>query len=483
MFLALAGCQIDEVDFHDDEIGKSQQATTGGPANAAHHEAVAAITILLPLQEGQDPDIIDRMDYRYCTGVLVEGKVVMTLASCLARNLEAQLDEDIEGEYLNAASVKVQFGSSATVGTEYFLDASVHDEVMSTLGLTMHRYYDRTLPGTNDVALLSLAVAPGITPVALVNDQDLPASMLGQTLELVGYGKNEDSGEPKEEFTARNAVSPVIDSISGTRVTAGPVDTCYADQGGPGFYDLGGGPVVVTLNTFHDKCDAKRQRVDYFASDFVLPFLKYASGDCAADSTCGDCQYNGVCEEQCDTRDWDCALGAFTGSACTKDGDCEEGGHCIAATDEPEYTYCSKPCTVDVDNACPSTMTCAAAVAGPNDSECIYDGISPGSQGATCSSGIDCRSGFCENLLCANPCDAADPNSCNLDPAVYGDTEYLCLPSEDGTANVCRTNVGSGGGGFCTISPAGSGKGGASTGTLGGFGLIFLVGMLLRRRK
>ncbi len=475
---ALAGCQIDEVDFNDDEIGTQSQASVGGtPANLAHHDSVAAITILLPLEEGQDPDLIQRTKFRYCTGVLVEDKVVMSAARCFARNLEAQQDDAIMGEYLDAASVKIQFGSSATSGTEYFLDATFDDGIKSVLGLTSHRYYDDDFAGTNDVALLRLSVTPvgveaGVAP-AIVNGAALGAAEENMLLELVGYGKNDSSGDPRDDFTARRAISPMIESISDTRVLAGSIDltTCYADSGGPGFLDLGAGPVVATLNVLHTECaaDIRRQRVDQFANDFVLPFIKFVSGECTPGNDCGDCDYNGICEEDCETRDWDCELGSFTGASCGKNGDCEEGGTCIPALDEPANTYCSKGCSADDATSCPSTMACV-------DDACIYDGISPGSQGATCSSPVDCRSGFCEALICANECDASDPNSCDTAAG------FACLVAEaaGATATVCRVQSESGGGGFCAISAPGSSRG---KGALAGFGLIFLLGLVLRRRS
>jgi MYXO-CTERM domain-containing protein len=255
-------------------------------------------------------------------------------------------------------------------------------------------------------------------------------------------------------------------------VTAGTIDltTCYADSGGPGFFDFGSGPVVTTLNVLHGECaaDIRRQRVDKFSNDFVQPFIDYVSGACDASATCGDCDYNGTCSEDCPTRDWDCELGAFTGDGCAKNGDCEEGGNCIPATDDPTFTYCSKGCSTDDPTSCPSTMTCMGDV-------CVYAGISPGSQGATCSSPIDCRSGFCESLICANACDASDPNSCDTANG------FSCLPSEaDASATVCRVQSQSGGGGFCAISAPGSSSG---RGALAGFGLIFLLGVFLRRRR
>lgn len=479
--LALTGCQIDEVDFHDDEIGSSSQAIIGAQLlpPQPHHDAVAAITIWRP---PSTPETTQRPDFRYCTGVLVGADVVMTAATCLARNLEAELDDEYEGEFLNAESVMVQFGVNASQGTVYTLDATFNDGPKTEKGLTMHRYYNSDFRGTDDVALLKLNAVPEImvgTPITPVSVSLAPATaaLVGNPLELVGYGK-EDSDGDNTEFTTRRIITPNIDAVSNTRITAGEADvrtTCYADSGGPGFYDFDGAgtgepPVVISLSEFHGSCDtvATRERVDLFASDFVQPFVDYVAGNCTAGNGCGDCDYNGTCAEDCPTRDWDCELGSFTGDSCAKNGDCEEGGECVPATDDPAFTYCSKGCSADDPTSCPSTMACVGDV-------CVYDGISPGSQGAVCSSPIDCRSGFCEDLVCANTCDAGDPNSCDLAAG------FSCLPSDaDGSTTVCKAQTRSGGGGFCSIGPAGSSTSG---GALAGFGLVFMLGLFLRRRR
>ena len=473
MFLALSGCLIDEAG-----VGEDQQASIGGvPANGQeHYEAVAAISILLPLKEGEDPDVNKRSVYRYCTGVLVEDKTVLTAASCLWRNVEAELDEDQMDDFLDAASVQVQFGGSS-LGAAFTLDATFDDGVMSHKGVTLHRYYDTALRGQNDVALLRLSTSPGLATVGVHTDT-ITSSIEGQNLELVGYGKNDESGDPRDDFTTRNVITPQITEVTDTRIKAGTLEltSCYADSGGPGFLDFGqgAGPEVVTLNILIGECEADviRQRIDLYANEFIQPFVDYVSGDCALDASCTDCDYNGVCKEDCETRDWDCEVGAFTGAACTKNGDCEEGGSCIAATDDPAFMYCAKSCVQSEISSCPSGMVCSET------NQCIYDGISPGSQGAACVAPGDCRSGFCENLFCANECDPADAGTCDAG------AEFLCLPSvTDNVTKVCRIDVRTGGGGFCAISPAGATRDGNRNPFLLGLALLLCLGMVRRRRS
>jgi hypothetical protein len=252
--------------------------------------------------------------------------------------------------------------------------------------------------------------------------------------------------------------------------------TCWADSGGPGFYDFGAAGIkVITLTGLHDmrpsavmSCDkdATRQRVDRLA-DFLTAFKRYIEV-CEVDGTCDDCELNGKCKEDCDTRDWDCALGVFPGLQCNVDGDCEQGGTCVAATDDPTNKYCSTDCVASEPTPCPSRPGFECV-----DSKCIYPGISVGAQGYVCTSGSECNSGFCENLLCADECNPSDPNACTGD--------YHCLPSlDDGTTTVCRTETRTGGGGFCKIAPAGS----TSSGKTGLLLLIAALGFLgLARRR
>ncbi len=476
MFLSLAAslaaCQLDSGDFREGEVASTSQATTGGgPAQGQdHYAAVAGITILLPSGNNE----IARTEHRYCTGVLVEEKTVLTAAGCLNANLEAQLDDEFTDEFLDAASVYVQFGGSIGGSTEYYLDNDFNEDPMTVKGLTMHRYYNPEFRGQNDFALLHLTEvpSPAVTPVVLHTDP-LGEEHIGMPIEFVGFGKEDDAAGTLEEFTARNVVSTPIVSISPTRLTAGTPEatTCYADGGGPGFMDFGNGPELVTVTTTQQECDenANRQRVDVVAADFLEPFIKYVSGGCEAGG-CDACDYNGTCEEVCDTRDWDCSIGSFGGEGCEDDGDCEELGACIAATDDPSFTYCDKPCDQADVGSCPAGMTCSS------ENRCVYEGISPGSQGAACTSPGECRSGFCENSFCAFECDTA-ADTCD------NDNGFFCLPSlDDGNTTVCRVELRSGGGGFCHAASSPHLHDGERNSLLAGLGLLFVLGFFRRRR-
>ncbi|MBL4634126.1 MAG: trypsin-like serine protease [Kofleriaceae bacterium] len=488
MFLALVGCQYDS-DFSEEDLGSVELASIGGSSanGEAHYDAVAAITISRPKRNS-----MSREDVR-CTGVLVEERTVLTSASCLSRNVEAEIDPqrpDTE-QYLDAASVYVQFGSSVSGTMEYALDSTFDQGPNTHKGVTLHRYYEFDGGGLNDIALLRLAESPGITP-ATVHKEDLDKATLesmSTPLELVGYGKDDDNGDTAV-FTVRTVVAPVITKVNFSDIAAGDalVNTCHADRGGPGFLDFNGSVEVVSVTgsvNDNDQCDkiVNRQRVDRYAAQFLIPYIARFEEPCMG-ADCDDCDYDGFCEEACPTRDFDCELGAFAGDACESNGECEQGGHCIEATDDPTNTYCAIPCDTDDVSGCPASMVCSPTDPDgddPTTGECIYDGISPGSQGAGCTTPGDCRSGFCESLFCANPCDIADANACD---AAGG---FLCLPaSTDGAVNVCRLDVDTNGGGFCGVSAAswaGASGSGTRTTFLSCLGLLFLVGLFRRRRQ
>ncbi len=478
MFLALVGCQYDS-DFSEEELGSVELASIGGSmaSGQAHYDALAAITISRPKR-----NTTTREDFR-CTGVLVEERTVLTAASCLARNVEEEIEPQrpAEESYLDAASIYIQFGSSVSGTTQYALDSTFDQGPNTYKGVTLHRYFDiENGRGLNDIALLRLAESPGITPVA-VREADLATTLVDSTLELVGYGKDDDSGD-RELFNVRTVVTPVITKVNFSDIVAGDdmINTCHADRGGPGFLDFDGTVRVVsvtgTVNT-NEKCDkiVNRQRVDRYAEQFILPYIARFEG-----AVLDACDYNGFCEENCPTRDFDCELGAFAGDGCDGDGQCEQGGHCIAATDDSTFKYCAIPCDTENANGCPANMVCGDAIAG-DAKECIFEGISPGSQGAGCTVASDCRSGFCESLFCANPCDLADANACDAEGG------FLCLPAtEDRAINVCRLNVNTNGGGFCGVSGAswgGASGSGTRTTFLSCLGLLFLAGLFRRRRQ
>jgi hypothetical protein len=270
-------------------------------------------------------------------------------------------------------------------------------------------------------------------------------------------------------------VTTTIRAVDNRTVVAGIDDetTCIGDAGGGVFADFGDGPVLiaVTARSVPARCSGNhpRLRVDRYLADFIEAFACRAP-----DADCDPCSWDGECVEQCPTRDWDCELGTFVGEACAQSGECEEGGRCLAATDDEAFTYCTRRCNLEGGgDPCPGSMECADDGAGGG--ECVYGTPSPGSQGFPCNNNFDCRSGICEELICVNECGAG-----GVCPEGFS-----CGPStvEPGT-EVCLGRVFSGGGGFCAIGapaapPAGGGWGGGALALLG----VGLVLAAIRRLR
>ncbi len=416
-------------------------------------DQVCGIYVVLPPDEQDLPQ-----DPIYCAGVHVGDSLLLTAASCVEENVTAGTVDDIE----------VRCGAD---GSETFTVAAVE----------LHRYYVR-LGGQNDLAMLQLSGDP-TGAVAVLNQRALTDADLGPDpslctglevggcVALVGYG--ETANGAADEGIRRGVLVP-LGAIDDEHVLAGTgaATTCRGDTGAPAFMDLGAGPVVVAITTSQrNSCAAAvpRTRVDVFAATFINPYLDRFGATCGLDAVCetsgcprsddpdcDPCSWNETCEEACPTRDWDCPLGSFVGDACVDSGDCEESGHCLEAHDDASFLYCSRPCDPADSADCPTGMVCGNTA---NGNECVWDPEqpSPGSQGSPCGSGLDCRSGICEQEYCVVECNPADAQPCPDNP-FDPDQPYTCQPSEvEPGANVCIGAIVTGGGGFCA---AGGGKSG-----------------------
>lgn len=473
---SVAACQstLDDTTTSENEILNSASSLPDQVFSGACH-----MYIVRPPDEDMDPQ-----DDLQCTCSLVAPTVILTAASCVHDTLAVDRPEDIT----------VTFGQSVTAGDEFGI-----------ADWELHRYYDDNIFGVRDLAVLRLDGDPSLLgyEVVTLNEQSLEQTDVGTEVNIVGYGV---TGVDNNDFgTRRKAVTPltVVDPrnvFAGTDTETMEQTSCDGDSGGPVFADLGSGMVQIAVTSLHDqegfrRCFAniQRTRVDNNVTDFIYPFIDRFHGNCPIDATCdmmADCRSvdpdcepcawgNDMCEEDCPTRDWDCELGTFLGGACTADGQCEEGGYCIEATDDAAFTYCTRPCDTEDAESCPDQMNAEMDCndTGMGGGQCEYVAPSPGSQGYSCQFATDCRSGICEETICVNPCD----NGSCPDP-------FVCGPStvQPGT-DVCLGAVLSGGGGFCTIAPAGrtGGDSGSTTGSMllllaAIFGSMFVFG---KRRR
>ncbi len=437
--LSLFACQVDT-----DRVGTVDQPILGGDSLTSN-DAVCAMYIVLP-----DDDEGEPQDPIYCTGAHVAPGVVLTSAACVEDNLVADTLDDID----------LRFGASYSDG-----------ETFAVADVIIHRYYDSDADSQHNLALLLLDATPTASVVTLsereITEADIPATDecgsfdTGFTPEaagcvtLIGYG---ETGDDAGGFGAQRRTVVPLTSLDPLNIFASDVakQTCLGDSGGPAFMDFGDGPVMVAVTARWGSCfgNVQRTRVDVHLTDFIYPYLDRFGDTCGLDGStcdtgcprtpdpdCDDCSWNDVCEEDCPTRDWDCALGSFVGDECSKDGDCESGGRCVVAADEAAFTFCSLPCDPADAGSCPNNMNCDT---GDSAGECVWNTPSPGSQGFACNLNLDCRSGICEETICVNECEMGgtpcpDPYVCSASSVQPG-------------SDVCLGTIYSGGGGFCTPS-------------------------------
>lgn len=459
--LSLTGCLVvDDGSSSLDETGTTTAAIKNGDPDL-EYSAVCSMSVPRPNSDNGMPQ-----DNRRCSCALVGAQTVLTSASCLFEYQDSMLP----------GAIVVTFGSSVGAGSAF-----------NVTEIEFHRYYSNETPSANDLAFVRLDGAPAGDPLA-INTTALGSADEGMEITLVGFGEQNNDAD---DFGTRRKITVPMRSVNANSLFAGTADatTCDGDGGGPGLRLGGAEPLLLTVTTRQSQCfeNVVRTRVDRFASTFVLPYIDRFDGACILDGTCtttgcrtpdpdcDPCAWNGVCEENCPTRDWDCELGAVAGEPCTQSGECEQGGTCVTAVDEPAFTYCTKACDLSIGDDCPQGMICDDQ---DGSGECVFDPTmpTPGSQGYRCSFGSQCRSGICEELICVNECDPNAPMCAE---------GYTCGPSAvESGKNVCLGRQFTGGGGFCTAGPAGTSEqnGGRP------FGLAILISagfalFVVRRRR
>lgn len=493
--LSVVGCQTET---SAPEVSSQLAAVTSSTPDG-EFSGVCGISIVRPLEENgvdkRDPEVMK------CSCTLVADRIVMTAAHCVEENLRDDLEcgKAIDGGVEEGemgpclADIDIRFGNSYGGATRLDFDV-----------VEVFRYFDADV-NNDDIAMIHLAEDPGAFTAVTLNEDPLTSDLQGETVTLVGFGA---TNVQLDDFGLRRRVDIEVVSVLPKHITGGTLGTpeegdefsaCFGDNGGPGFYDFGAGSVQIVLNSFigETSCNAqaRRTRVDIYVDGFVYPFIDRFVGACTLDGTCvttgcrsqdpdcDACLQDGVCEEGCPTRDWDCELGVFPGGDCTADGQCEEGGRCVAALDDDEYFYCNRPCdpALPDEETCPATMTCN------DDGECEFMLPSPGSLEDPCDCGpgstscetTSCRSGICEEGICTIEC-ATDADC----PAPIADIDpFTCGASSAVSGKmVCTGAVISGGGGFCDPNSI-TGRGRA--GGLGGLVVLFLaiLGLVYTRSR
>jgi len=394
-----------------------------------------------------------------CTGTLIGPHTILTAGHCVVDSVNA-------GSNVGVA----RFGPGGSGG---FTDQRSFSQ------LAMHRYYATFQ--FYDIALIRLrdAAPVEIEPMRF-NLDPLPDNFVGETVRVVGYGVSD--GVNQTGAGTKRTISIDVSSMGPHHLGYGESgrNICQGDSGGPTLMnDFPNGEVVIAVSSYgagNCSAESKVARTDTYAEWLTEVYDSFDGpcaydGDCVTegcrtpDPDCDTCGFDGVCASDCPRRDLDCPLAGFAGDLCETDFDCE-GRKCVAALDDARIKYCSSSCDADEDplKECAPPLAACVNVGGSSEYVCHYGGRSPGSQGASCETGNDCRSGACdgEYEMCVEPCGDGLP-ACAA--------EYSC--EQLSGLSVCTFPRGGGG---CAVGGAGS-TGGA---------LLFSLGLfvaLARRRR
>lgn len=374
-----------------------------------------------------------------CTGTLVSPRVILTAAHCVSDAVESG----------QTASGSIFFGTGGEAG---FVDE------IGVADMAMYRFYDPPAFIQFDIAMIRLEAPSSVTPVAM-NFEPLDADDAGLAVQTIGFGVTD--GAAQTGFGTKRKVDLTVDKVAPFHLEVGDAsfNTCQGDSGGPSIARIGGAPVVVGVTSFgSDLCMAssKLTRVDLY-QDWIEQVMDAWDGPCELDGECVTdgcrhidpdcdvCGFDGVCGQGCAAPDLDCPPGLALGVDCESDTDCESR-RCLTAPDFPDVRYCSEECD-PADEQCGAPLGTCAERDGAF--LCEFAGQTPGTQGAPCEEGSDCRSSACDqdDDICVEACEAGD----------------ACPDGYD-----CRD-------GFCRLPAAGGGCGcQGARGGLGGLALVLL---------
>jgi V8-like Glu-specific endopeptidase len=340
-------------------LGQQSQAIVGGTLDSGDPEVFMLGIQYVGSSAGSE----------LCSATLIGSQTLLTAAHCVDPRMQ------------NATSVKV-----VAVNVAQISQSTTSDWIPAETQVYHPDWNAQTR--ANDVAVVKLSRAPGLTPRQL-NRASIDG-LTGQPLREVGYGIT--SSAAKDSGTRRQ-VGLVFNSIDPTHFRVGDSGqgVCGGDSGGPSFYTFPDGVErIVGVHSYgDDACTwGANTRVDT-----VLPFIYQWLGQweqascgpdglckmdcatpdvdcyCVADGQCNplcqplsmdpdcpaDCVENGVCSaEPCPIPDPDCKA---VGETCSIETDCQSR-LCVKDPQHPDF-YCSTPCTASSD--CPSGMECTGS--------------------------------------------------------------------------------------------------------------------------
>ena len=224
----------------DEELDGEELEEIRAGARLQLHRVVGGS--IVGVGEYRDCAVIGSDDSWFCSGVLVQPRVVLTAAHCAS---------SIERVYLDSRSVSQE---------------GVVGEVVDVAQVIVHPDYDPWLVPSHDIAVLLLDDPATIAPVGIATSQQVATD---PDVTVVGFGYNHPS-EPIGFGTKRkvNVTKPLTSGLSpdeiedleqehgfdnGFELYAGRKglgkDSCNGDSGGPAYVEVGGTTLVAALTS------------------------------------------------------------------------------------------------------------------------------------------------------------------------------------------------------------------------------------------